>query len=234
VIDTGMNTIVATVAVGSSPQEVAITPDGKHAYVTNELSNDVSVIDTATNTLETTILVGPNGTDPEGVAITPNGKHAYVANYGFNTVSVIDTATNTVGATIVVGPAGSFPFALAITPDGKHAYVANRDFNTVAVIDTASNTVVGTPIPVDKPLGDSDYPGWATCLCRERKQQQRRQCFSDRHGHQHGGDHGRGGRISLWRGHHAAAAGRPFPRLQRPAPDPLRSPSQHGCLHPSV
>ena len=35
VIDTATNTVVATVAVGSNPIGVAVTPDGKHVYVTN-------------------------------------------------------------------------------------------------------------------------------------------------------------------------------------------------------
>ena len=57
---------------------VAVTPDGKHVYVTNDGSNTVSVIRTATNT-----VVGlpiPAGLRPTGVAVTPDGKHVYVAN----------------------------------------------------------------------------------------------------------------------------------------------------------
>ena len=80
------------------------------AYVTNNGSNTVSVIDTATNTVVATI---PVGVSPFGVAITPDGTRAYVANQDSNTVSVIDTATNTVIATI---PVGANPVAVAITP----------------------------------------------------------------------------------------------------------------------
>ena len=35
VIDTATNTVVAPIAVGSLPRGVAVTPDGKRAYVTN-------------------------------------------------------------------------------------------------------------------------------------------------------------------------------------------------------
>src|SRR5256886_13710269 len=45
------------------------------AYVTNESSNTVSVIDTATNTVVATI---PVGAVPAAVAITPDGTRAYV------------------------------------------------------------------------------------------------------------------------------------------------------------
>jgi YVTN family beta-propeller protein len=149
---TATNTGVASITFPSmglnGPQEVAITPDGKHAYAPESSSNYVFVIDTATNTLEAATITVGNG--PSGVAITPDGKHVYVTNSSDNTVSVIDTVTNTVVATVGVGigPAG-----IAITPDGKYAYVVNSGsspnfLSTVSVIDTAGNMVVGTPIPV--------------------------------------------------------------------------------------
>src|SRR5262245_7172177 len=46
VIDTATNTVTATVAVGSHPRGVAVTPDGSRVYITNRDSNTVSVIDT--------------------------------------------------------------------------------------------------------------------------------------------------------------------------------------------
>ncbi|MFC7650584.1 YncE family protein [Streptosporangium lutulentum] len=69
-IDAATTTITTTVTVGGNPQEVAVTPDGTRAYVTNfdGTSNSVSVIDTATTTVIATIGVGGN---PYGVAITP-------------------------------------------------------------------------------------------------------------------------------------------------------------------
>src|SRR5262249_57958899 len=82
VIDTATNTIVATVLLGqmSRPREVAITPDGTHAYVTSTgIVSTVFVIDTATNTRVANVLVGE---DPRGVAITPDGTLAYVAHRG--------------------------------------------------------------------------------------------------------------------------------------------------------
>jgi YVTN family beta-propeller protein len=144
VIDTATNTVVATVPVGGVPIGVAVTPDGKHAYVANFTDGTVSVIATATsNTTGTPIPVG-NG--PEGVAITPDGKHAYVTNSGTlnvpgTTVSVIATASNTVVATVKVG---NTPSEVAVTPDGKHVYVTNFRSDNVSVIATANNTVVAT------------------------------------------------------------------------------------------
>ena len=49
---------------------------GPMAYVTNEKSDDVSVIDTATNKVVRTIKVGKR---PRGVAISTDGRRVYIA-----------------------------------------------------------------------------------------------------------------------------------------------------------
>ncbi len=108
----------------TEPQVSAVTPDNSKVYVTNLRSDSVSVIDSLTDSVTTTIPVGRN---PFAIAITPDGKKAYVGNFGNlfepgNTVSVIDVETDTVVATV---PVGINPGAIAITPDGKKAYVAN-------------------------------------------------------------------------------------------------------------
>jgi len=59
------------IPVGRSPREVAVTPDGKHLYVTNVGENTVSVIDT-----DKTMVVGKVGLWPNGVAVKPGGKKA--------------------------------------------------------------------------------------------------------------------------------------------------------------
>jgi YVTN family beta-propeller protein len=94
VIDTAINPpqVVATVPVGTNPAGVAVTPDGTHAYVTNFFSNNVSVIDSANNTVAATVDVGDR---PNQAAVTPDGKYVYVTNSNSNNVSVITTASMT-------------------------------------------------------------------------------------------------------------------------------------------
>jgi len=99
------------------------------AYIPNFRSNNVSVIDTNTNTVVgSPIAVGIN---PIGVALTPDGRFVYVTNASSNTVSVIDHATNTVVGSPI--PVGASPVGIAVTPDGGFAYVANVNSNTVSV-----------------------------------------------------------------------------------------------------
>jgi YVTN family beta-propeller protein len=146
VIDTGDNSVVDTVQVGSNPSGIAVAPDGRRVYVLNAISNSVSVIKTMneTNTLLATIPVG-NG--PAEVAITPDGTRAYVTNEVSNNVSVINTANNDVMTTVAVG---TNPLGIAVTPDGNHVYVVNSNSGgagSVSVIDTTTNKVVYTIIP---------------------------------------------------------------------------------------
>jgi YVTN family beta-propeller protein len=71
-----------------------VAPDGGHAYVTNTaetkqgspMANTVSVIDTATHTVVTTLP--PAGKHPLGVVATAHSVH--VAHVGSDVVSVID------------------------------------------------------------------------------------------------------------------------------------------------
>jgi YVTN family beta-propeller protein len=111
---TGLVAVLAgpgpAIQVGYYPWEITTTPDSKHGYVANQDSNTVSVFDTSSNTVSTTVSVG---TRPGGVAVFPDGKTAYVANTGSNTVSVIDTATNTVIYTV---PVGTTPQGVGIIP----------------------------------------------------------------------------------------------------------------------
>ncbi len=112
-INTATNTVIATVRVGGTPTQVAVSPDGTLAYVTNSGSKSVSVINTATNTVIATVGVGRT---PTQVMVSPDGSRVYVANTGSKSVSVIDTATNTVVETIGVGGG---PVALAVTSGGS-------------------------------------------------------------------------------------------------------------------
>ena len=103
-----------------------VPADAQNAYITNQgiapnFSDNVTVIDTATNKVVKTISVG---LAPSGVAVAPDGSRVYVANEAVKgTVSVIDTATNAVSATVAVG---NNPVGIAVKPDGRKVYVANK------------------------------------------------------------------------------------------------------------
>lgn len=110
-------------------------PQIHYAYIPNGDSNNVSVIDTATNKVIDTVDIESS---PEGVSVSPDGRRVYVANLNSSTVSVIDTTKNNVTATVNVGKK---PHGIAVTPDGTKVYVANYGGSTTSVINTSYNNV---------------------------------------------------------------------------------------------
>ncbi|MBV8527045.1 MAG: beta-propeller fold lactonase family protein [Candidatus Dormibacteraeota bacterium] len=124
----------------------ASASSGFTAFVANEGSNSVSVLDSGSNAVVASVTSGMNL--PAGVAVTPDAKTAYVANHGGSppVVTPIDVATNTAGSPISL-PSGVGPFAIAISPDGATAYVTDKGNSTVTPIKLATRTV-GTAISV--------------------------------------------------------------------------------------
>jgi YVTN family beta-propeller protein len=124
---------------------------GSFAYVPNYCSNTVSVINTATNVVATTIS---GFQSPFAAGISPDGSKVYIANRSGG-VSVISTATNTITANIT---AGTTPTGIAISPDGTKVYVANESSSNVSVINTSNNTVLTTVGVGSSPRGITISP----------------------------------------------------------------------------
>ncbi len=139
-IATGLGVVaIGTTTLGTPP--VSASGSDPVAFVTSGIYNNVTPIDTVTNSPGTPIPMG-NATS---IALTPDGTTAYVSNDVSETVTPITTATDTVGTPIPV-PDG--PEGIAITPDGTTAYVVDSDpVGTVTPIDVATNTA-GSPIAV--------------------------------------------------------------------------------------
>jgi PQQ-dependent catabolism-associated beta-propeller protein len=105
-------------------------------FVTNEKSDDVTVIQADSGTVLKTLAVGKR---PRGVTVSPDGKRVYVANSNSDSISVIDPAALAVTATF---PAGRDPEGLTFNRDGTLLYVVNENDSAVTVIDAASARIV--------------------------------------------------------------------------------------------
>jgi YVTN family beta-propeller protein len=129
------------IGVGATPGFVAITPDGRLAYIANRGAGVVTVVDTTVNKViaQIPMRTGP----PQYVAFTPDGNHAYVSIFNpkktINLVAVLDTRTTRVVRTISVDQK---PVALAVSPDGKRVYVPSHDARAIDIIDVATNALV--------------------------------------------------------------------------------------------
>lgn len=121
VIDTSANRVVATVAVGTSPGSVAVSPDGQRVYVGNYSDGTVSVIDTATNQVVATVAsVG----SPVDVRLNPDGTRLFVLDgtFGAGTLAVLATANLSPIARVAIEDS---PAHLAVSPGGDRVYITN-------------------------------------------------------------------------------------------------------------
>src|SRR5436190_19907811 len=114
------------------------TPAGAFtAYVSNEKSNTVSVIDTDKFQVVKTIKVGQR---PRGIELTQDGKFILVAVGDDDTIQMIDTTTYQIVANL---PSGPDPELFTQDSTGKILYVANEDANTVTIIDIERRAPLG-------------------------------------------------------------------------------------------
>jgi len=124
------------VSVGSTPTGVAV--GSSTAYVANQSSNSVSVIDLTQSppVVSATIAVGAQ---PDAAALSTDGSQLFVSNFKDGTLSIISTATNTVTHTVTVGsrPTG-------VLEVGGSVYVANLLSGTISVVNPSTGSGTGT------------------------------------------------------------------------------------------
>jgi YVTN family beta-propeller protein len=136
----GDGQITNEIQVGSGPEYIEASPDGKFLYVAN-LWSPISVVDLAQNKVIKEI---DSGETPHGLSFTDDGSRLFIVNMNSNTLSVIDATRHEVIKTI---PVGNRPEYVALTPDERFAFVTNLGSDTVSIVDTESLQVV-KEIPV--------------------------------------------------------------------------------------
>ncbi len=135
-------------------------PSGPRAFVSNERDGTVTVIDTKTDRVVSTINVGAR---PRGIRTSPDGKLVYVAlSFSsqqtpgtINKVAAIDTTS---GKVVAQYDAGTDPEQFAISPDGRRLFISNEDVGTASIVDTGSGKVVSTVIVGIEPEGVTISP----------------------------------------------------------------------------
>lgn len=113
-------------------------------YVTNSLSDDITVIDLGTLRATNDIKVGEH---VHGVCAPASGHELFTTIESENNLKIIDTATNQVTGSI---PLTGKPNQCAATPDGRFVGVPIRDGDSVDIVDIAQKRVVKV-LPVKAP-----------------------------------------------------------------------------------
>jgi len=102
------------------------------AYVPNEGSGTLSVIDTATDQVIGDI---PAGKKPRGLAANVEGTRLYVSDQPNNRLVVVDLALRKEVGTV---PLGVSPEGVSASPDGRYIAVALEESNSIAFIAAAT------------------------------------------------------------------------------------------------
>jgi YVTN family beta-propeller protein len=76
--------------IADLPRGLQLSPDGKHAYITNFGDGMLSVVDTVTKSVVTTVDAPGY---PDAVAVSPDGERIYVGDYWCGAVAVISVPT---------------------------------------------------------------------------------------------------------------------------------------------
>jgi len=144
VVDAASGHEVTRIATGNAPHEVAVSPDGLTAVVTNygtgpAPGNTLTVIDLARLEPVATIDLGDQRR-PHGIKWLPDGRRVAVTTEGSGTLSIVDVAARRVAAAIPTGQ--SISHQVALTPDGTRAFVANIGSGSVTVVDPTAGAVV--------------------------------------------------------------------------------------------
>jgi 6-phosphogluconolactonase len=157
----------ASVPPGSGPRHFAWHPNGRFAYVINELESTVGAFgwDGATGTLTHLETVASLAKDYSGeksgaeIHVHPNGKFLYASNRAQAssiTVFAIDPAKGTLRQIDRVSSGGKEPRDFTLDPSGAWLLAANQNSNSIVVfrLDPKSGklTPAGGPVEVGSPV----------------------------------------------------------------------------------
>ena len=125
-----------------APGQAAAAP---FAYITNQGSHNVSVIDLA---LQRVVATVPVGKSPAGVVASSATAQVFISNPDSHDISVIDMRSQTVVRTL---QAGKGPVGIDASADGRQLYVADWYSNELLVFDAdpgAQQALTAARIPV--------------------------------------------------------------------------------------
>ena len=144
VIDCATGEAAPPIPVEGQPERVALSPDGRRAYVVSIHGQSLWVFDLDAREIVTRI---PMGDLPFNVLVSPDGERVYVGNLRSDYIAVIDTRSDEVVGTIDV----PCPNGMAFSPDRRSMYVTSVFDDSVHVIDLEAGKVVRRADVGEKP-----------------------------------------------------------------------------------
>lgn len=149
---------ITTLPVGRGPHELAISPDGKTAYVANfgrfgvyppgdtmhtKPGNTITVLDLAARRVKATHDYGTH-TGQHGAAVSKDGSRVWLTSETPNALLEIDASN---GKLLNVWPTNQQRTHLVVpSPDEKRFYVTNTVSGSLTIIDRATGLAKSIPI----------------------------------------------------------------------------------------
>ncbi len=158
----------ASLKPGSGPRHLAFHPNGRFAYVINEMGNTVTTFayDARTGTLtqietQPTLSAGATARSTTAeVEVHPSGRFLYGSNRGDNSLTVYTIEPQSGRLTFLEREStqGKTPRHFAIAPSGRWLLAANQDTDDVVVfrLDPATGRLT--------PTGESTRVGAPVCI----------------------------------------------------------------------
>ncbi|MSZ91327.1 MAG: hypothetical protein F2576_06035, partial [Actinobacteria bacterium] len=151
---------VKTIKIGRYPRGIAVSSDGKTAYVAEMGGNRIHVV----NLDDFSVTYIPIGSNPRAIVLSPDNSMMYVTMNLSGKVASWNLSTNMAGKTVKTGKAAR---SLAISDDGSALFVVNFVSDTVSKVRTSDMKTVQTLKVCNEPIGITfDAPTqrtWVAC-----------------------------------------------------------------------
>ncbi|NVO86570.1 lactonase family protein [Hymenobacter terrestris] len=163
-----------TAQPGAGPRHLTFHPNGRWAYLANELTSTVTALrydaTAGTFTEVNTLSALPAGFAAPNTAadihVAPNGRFVYSSNRGHNSLAVFGVATEDGRLTLLqtMNTQGQTPRNFALSPDGRLLLVANQNSNSLVSFrvdaQTGLLTATGHTATVPKPVSLQIVPNF--------------------------------------------------------------------------
>ncbi len=156
VLDATSGAVVANIPVGAGPFFLALSPDGRDAYVADKVSCQLTEIDATSFQVVLTLAVPSVDGCPFGIAAGPGPGQVVAVTGTDHTIGAGTVGQDLLTADFTTGklrafPVGSDPVTVALSADGGTAYVVDADQGLLHVVDTSTGAAKGElalPLPV--------------------------------------------------------------------------------------
>jgi len=134
---------------GSGPRHMVFAPDGKHAYVINEMAGEIVVFTVNQDRLEPVAHIKLNNENSSadyrsggGIILSPNGKYVIASNRGSDNKLLVFKieADGMPGKPVSYNANGIEPRAFAFDGSGRYLYVTNVFTNNISLFHFDADT----------------------------------------------------------------------------------------------